>query len=249
VNWNSSNPVIATVNSTGLVTPVSEGPVTISATSVENNTISGTVNIAVTAPIVPVTPGYPSDVNDVAATTGINANDLEKKPDGKVYLKKTVADAIAKKELNVNAVDTEILPVMSADISPVGGIGQVTISVTGKQLLASLPQDINLIGVISGDAGTALGYITNLANADDGTFMLLSGGAVFTGPIDPNATYELVVFIKDGGLFDLDGAADGKALFSLFFADEKKGGGGGCNAYGFAFALLAAIPFVLRRKK
>lgn len=48
VNWISSDSSIATVSSSGIVTGVSEGTVTIQATSVSNNTISGQASISVT---------------------------------------------------------------------------------------------------------------------------------------------------------------------------------------------------------
>ena len=48
VSWSSSNTNIATVNSSGLVTGISQGDVTITATSTVNNTITDSISFNVT---------------------------------------------------------------------------------------------------------------------------------------------------------------------------------------------------------
>jgi len=49
INWTSSNESIATVNSTGLVTAIAVGNVVITATSTDNNSITATKSIEITA--------------------------------------------------------------------------------------------------------------------------------------------------------------------------------------------------------
>lgn len=206
--------------------------------------------------LVPVTPTFPSDKGDVADESGLNVNDLEEK-NNMVYLKKSVAEKIAKLLLKVDKVDTNILPVFTASASPNGFVAEVSFTVKGKDLLASFPEDINLIGMISASTGKLFIYEKNVSNFDNGKFTLKQGGVVFNGEIDPNADYELVVFIKDGGEFDLDGVANGKIICSIFLASEKKGKDcildclDGCNA-GFgclALTLIGVAPFIFRRRK
>ena len=54
VTWTSSNPSVATVSESGLVTAVAQGTATITATSNLDNTKSGTCNITVNAPAAPI---------------------------------------------------------------------------------------------------------------------------------------------------------------------------------------------------
>lgn len=53
VTWSSSNDKVATVDSNGKVTAVSEGTATITATSTEKGTIKGTATVNVTEPEPP----------------------------------------------------------------------------------------------------------------------------------------------------------------------------------------------------
>jgi hypothetical protein len=48
VTWSSSNEGVATVNSDGLVTPVQDGPVTITATASDGSNVKGTIDLTVT---------------------------------------------------------------------------------------------------------------------------------------------------------------------------------------------------------
>jgi hypothetical protein len=226
---------------------------TVKATNIAGEAVKE-LDIVINSQVVSATPTFPSDKNEVADKTGLNPDDLEER-DGKVYLKKNVAERIAKELLKVDAVDTYILPVFEAIVTPVGYVAEIKYTIKGKDLLATYPHDINLIGMISPTTGKLLGYVDNEADFDDGKFTLLFGGVIFDGEIDPEGTYELTIYIRDGGEFDLDGIVNGKIISSLFIASEKTGsgkkGGGGCNAgYGYlAFAILGAVPFVLKKGK
>ncbi|MCL2165379.1 MAG: Ig-like domain-containing protein, partial [Oscillospiraceae bacterium] len=247
VTWSSGNAAVATVSNTGVVTAVAAGTATITVRTNDGG-FEDTCVITVPPSIAPVDPTYPSDLNAVADDTGIAASDLETK-DGKVYLKKGLAEVIAKALLNAGSVNTTVQPVFEGTVAPDGQIAQLTFTMTGKDLLASFADEINLIGLVSGISGKRFSYTDNAADYDDGKFTLLSGGAIFSGEIDPNATYQLVAFIQDGGEFDLDGATNGEFIASVFIASEKTGGGGGgCSTFGYlAFAILA-LPFLLKRK-
>jgi hypothetical protein len=200
----------------------------------------------------PVTPTFPPKKDDVTNKTDLDPNDLEER-DGKVYLSKSLAEKVAKELLKVKAVDTHILPIFEATFTPNGSVAEIRFEVKGKDLLALHPDDINLIGMISKSTGKLFDYVNKATDFDDGTFTLLLDGKIFNGVIDPNKTYELVAFIKDGGIFDLDKIVNGKIISAIFLACEKGGkrGGGGCDAgYGYlAFALLGVIPLVFRKVK
>ena len=214
------------------------------------------LEIVVNTQVISTNQTYPSDKNDVAAATGLNPDDLEERG-GKVYLKVEAAKEIAKQLLGANKVDLHILPIFEAVVTPAGSIAEVKFALKGKDLLALFPDEINLIGMISPTQEKFLDFVDNAADFDDGKFTLLSGGVIYTGEIDPNGDYELVVFIKDGGEFDLEGdlssrIADGKIISSLFLASENnRSGSGGCNTgYGYlAFAILGVLPFILKKKK
>jgi hypothetical protein len=54
VPWSSSNPSVATVTANGLVTEITEGNATITATSTVDNSKKGTLDITITAPTFPL---------------------------------------------------------------------------------------------------------------------------------------------------------------------------------------------------
>ncbi|MCL2164862.1 MAG: Ig-like domain-containing protein [Oscillospiraceae bacterium] len=246
VTWSNNGSAVASVSS-GVVTAQAEGTATITVTTVDG-AFQANCTVTVISGIVPTAPSYPTDAAAVAAAIGLDVSDLEAK-DGKVYLGKSLADSLAKSLLGVDKVDTNIQPVFEGTVAPDGQTAQLSIMMTGKDLLASNPGDINLIGKTLIGGANFLDYVNNAGDFRDGKFTLRQGGAIYTGEIDPNATYELLVFIKDGGDFDLDGYVNGSFIASVFLASESTGGGGGgCSALGYlAFALLA-VPFVLRRR-
>gem|GEM_PF-2949168 len=252
VTWISSNPAVATVSPAGVVTALSAGTTVITVTTTEGP-FSDNCNVTVQKhPTVPVTPTYPSSVSGVSTSTGIATNDLEA-VNSEVKLTKRMAESIAKTLLAVDRTNTNILPIFEGTVAPVGRVAELTFTMTGEELLAAFPNEISLIGLVSGDEGELFDYTGAAANLDGGVFTLLFGGAVHNGPIDPAATYQLVVFIEDGGIFDLDGVADGQVVAAIFLASERQGGsgGGGCDA-GYAYLalfILGSAPFVLRKRK
>ena len=115
--------------------------------------------------------------------------------------------------------------------------------------MALYPDKIKLMGLIRGSGGKLFGYMSDPANLSDGKFSLYSGGTIFSGRIDPNVTYQLVMFIKDGGEFDLDGQVNGSVISSVFLAAERKSGGG-CNAFnaGLSVLLLSTLVMIMKRR-
>ena len=249
VSWSTSNGSVALVSTSGLVTAQqTTGQVTITVTADDDLTITDTCVINVVDVITPTDPTNPSDKEDVAARTGIDPDNFEEK-DNKVWLKKGVAETIAKDLLVTDDVDVYILPVFEGTVVPPGGVAEVSFTIKGKDLLAQYPDEINLIGLIIGGGGRLFEYADFEADFADGKFTIRFGGAIYSGEIDPNADYTLVAYIKDGGIFDLDGVVNGEILSSIFLASRKTGGdGGGCDAFGFGYLTFALVPFVLRRK-
>jgi hypothetical protein len=247
VEWDSNEPDVAKVDTNGLVMAIGGGTAIITVTTVDGG-FTDTCTITVPASTI-VDPEFPSDKGDVADVTGIDPDDLEER-DGKVYLKKEAAERIAKEMLNAEEVLTYILPVFNATVLP-GGVAEISFTISGKDLLAPYPNEINLLGLIFGGGAEFFEYDSRPIEFGNGKFTLLFEGAIYNGKIDPKGTYELVVFIKDGGIFDLDGLVNGKVISSIFLASVKKSGGdggnGGCNAY-YGYLTLAFVPFVLRRR-
>ena len=100
-------------------------------------------------------------------------------------------------------------------------------------------------------AGKLFEYVNNELDFDDMKFTIMLNGAIYEGELDPNKEYELLVFIKDGGEFDLDKLVNGAVIASIFLANEKEEGrrGGGCNsAPGFG-SLLAMLLFTAANRR
>ncbi|MCL2153677.1 MAG: Ig-like domain-containing protein, partial [Oscillospiraceae bacterium] len=249
VTWATSDASVATVLG-GVVSAVATGSATITVTT---NDGGKTATCAVTVtPTGGNDPTFPSDKNDVASKTGINAGDLVE-TGGKVYLSGNAASAIAKTLLGSSAATGAIEPVFEITVNPDGSVARISFSVKGNELLASYADDINLVGMVSGNSGQLFDYANSLADVGDMKFTLLKNGVVYTGEIDPNDTYEIVFGIKDGGLFDMDDTADGEVIGSVFFASDgkkKSGGGGGCSAgYELLALALLATPLISRKRK
>jgi hypothetical protein len=85
---------------------------------------------------------------------------------------------------------------------------------------------------------------------------------IYLGTLHPDVTYKLVVFIRDGGNFDLNGFKDGTIVDPLAIFGTRKnnnnnngggsGGGMGCDAMAAGaigtLALLAGLSLRKRKK-
>lgn len=74
VSWASSNPSVATVSTSGLVTAVAQGTATITATSTLDNTKSGSCVVTVNAPAAPI-PVTAISLNKSTTTIAIGGNE------------------------------------------------------------------------------------------------------------------------------------------------------------------------------
>jgi Synergist-CTERM protein sorting domain-containing protein len=199
--------------------------------------------------IYPLAPENPSDKKEVSAMTGIDPDDLEV-IGNKVYLSRQLTEKYAKELHGTDDVYTHILPIFKVSATPDGQIGAVTFTVKGSELLALFTDEVNLIGMTSKNTGEFLNYTSSTAG-EDGEFTILFEGEVFDGEIISDNDYELLVFMRDGGMFDLDGEVNGELKASIFFSseitdDEKRREG--CNA-GYGILALALIPLVTRKRQ
>jgi uncharacterized protein YjdB len=237
----------------------SEGTVVVRATII-NGTASGNytqdfhIEVSRQDPETCITPEYPSNKTEVSDKTGIEPDNLEERS-SRVYLSKRLAEKIAKELLRVDEVNTYILPVFEVSVNPNGRLVAISFTIRGSNLLADYPDEVNLIGMISKDTGKLFDYV-NSRTGNDGEFTILYYGAIFEGEIIADDNYEIIVFVRDGDIFDLDRLVNGEIIASIFIASEKEDEdgkrrrGGGCNAgYGFfILAILGVTTFALRRK-
>ena len=133
----------------------------------------------------------------------------------------------------------------------------ISYEVLGSDLKAKKPADVKVMKILGAEKGELFTYASAITKNMDKKFTVMKkDGTIFTGEIDGHTLYDLALFIKDGGKFDLDGKKDGAVADpSVILGAEKRapgGSSGGCNAGLGVLALLlslAAIPLVYRRKK
>jgi hypothetical protein len=212
----------------------------------------------------------PGTVADAAflANNGMDMDDLDEvksETDETLgfALKKEKALALARAipEWSGEAFNSAVpVPVLSADVTSAGNTAAAGYKYTGRQLMAAGkdPSRIRIVKYLGpGQPAARFAYgVDENGNISygDGTYYVEKGGALFTGLMDDDEEYTLVVVIKDGGAFDLDGGQNGKILdpgsvtgYTEEEYESPPGGGswgGGCNAGAGGAALLMAIARV-----
>ena len=261
VSWSSDNASVASVNKYGVVTGVSGGAARITVKTEDGGfeahcdvTVPGEAKTTITDP------KYPLNEEQAASNMeDINASDLET-TNGKVYIKKSVAEAIAKTLFDDdNAFEVFTLPCFEAEVDK-GNVVAVRIPVVGTQFRVEYPKDILLLKIISPASGEFLKYAATEADYGDGKFTLFTKGSetLYSGKLDVSATYDLVIFIKDGGKYDLDKTENGVVVDPLVIVNETESKeewdevlkSSGCNAYGYlALILMGVVPLLKNRGK
>lgn len=140
VTWTSSDDAIATVDATGLVTGVSSGQVTITATSEEDNTLKGTSTVTVTAAPKAVF----DDLSKYTQGTFQSGGTMEITVDYNAGEGETIAAEGIKymlRHLNASWVDTgEDFEITDLDaVGTASGSSTVTLDLTDATLTADLP--------------------------------------------------------------------------------------------------------------
>ena len=223
-------------------------------------------------PIAPVLPDVSDDVKEevkpvVGATEtdtaeaaakldGITEDMLEIDKDEIVAVKADtvvkVVENIATLE-NVTSADVLPLPVFTAKVESKKTV-MISFSLAGADLKAAKPEDVKVLKVLGADSGRLFKYASDITADMDEKFTIQKvDGTIFKGAIEGSETYILSIFIKDGGAFDLDEAdgsvADPAAILATKTVEPHHSSSSGCNA-GFAgLLLLAAVPFIYRRKR
>lgn len=142
VTWTSSDPSVATVSESGLVTAVAQGTATITATSNLDNTKSGTCNITVNAPAAPI------PVTAIALnkqTTIIAIGDSET-----LTINYTPADANTGKAVNWSSSNTSVATVDNSGKVTGVAVGTATItatSTTDASITASCAVTVQAVAV------------------------------------------------------------------------------------------------------
>jgi hypothetical protein len=254
VSWESDDAGVATVSDNGLVWAMNVGSTVITVTT-EDGGFYATCEVTVQdsgpgAGFVTVTPTYPSDRKSVSAATGIQESDIET-GGNKLYLSGTLANRIAKELLRAEATYVNTVPIFKGALMHNGQIASVAISVKGGELLERYPFEVNLVGMTSKNTGRLFKYASKASDYDDGKFTILYDGRIYLGEINPGDTYELLMFIKDGGVFDLDGQANGEVISSTFIATQRNSSkdSGGCSASSYEYLVISLlfIPFIRLR--
>jgi hypothetical protein len=121
----------------------------------------------------------------------------------------TVMEDVAKqaaKDAGYGADEDKVipLPIISATVTP-GNVAAVAFQVKGSDLMASSAPGVKLMKVFPPPKEAKLfTYVGQAINFADGTFTIMTmSDVILTGPIWPEGDYKLVVFIGDGGDFDL----------------------------------------------
>jgi hypothetical protein len=259
---------VAVVTANGLVTGLKTGETVITVVAADNSLHSDDCTITVTE----ADPPLPEDIVWVTARyTSSKDIAVSKMPDfelddydvidGKVTLKKSIAEKISKvfcEEIleKTDGIKAIPLPWFEAAVEP-GKVAAVRISVEGSLLYSELPEGIILLKILTPTSGQFLQYVSMDVDYDDGRFTVLKKkGYEQIENINKNEDYDLVVFIRDGGEFDLDKRINGFVVDPIVIVNkngESRNGGGssvGCSAFGFlAFSLLGIVPFVIWKKR
>ena len=202
--------------------------------------------------------------DDIAGATNIKKEDLVATANGTL----TISPVLAKSALEeVMSADKEVapknvvlLPIVSTNVKE-KNVAAMAFSMTGAQLGAedgTVAGDVKIIKVLADGKGAQFGYASSAAGYQDETFTLKDANdktLALTDKVVKTSTYKLIIFVADGGKFDLD-KTPGNVVDPIAVATNAAkpaptphSSSSGCNA-GFAgLLLLTAVPFIYRRKR
>jgi hypothetical protein len=202
------------------------------------------------ADILPVRAGTesPSGIARVLNLASLPAGYLTH--DGnQVFMDSQVSETAAKGVWGDAAAEVIPLPVVSA--SAEGGVFAIGFDLDGASLMAGAAKDVRVMAIRKGGAGAKFEYAASSGDYGDGRFAILKNGGNHVGPIDPDETYTLVLFVKDNGDYDLS-AAPGVLHAAVIVRTDtggggsgnEKRGGGGCSTASPLALLVAAAAFL-----
>ena len=202
--------------------------------------------------------------DDISNTTNIKKENLVATANGTL----TISPVLAKSALEeVMSADKEVapknvvlLPIVSTNVKE-KNVAAMAFSMTGAQLGAedgTVAGDVKIIKVLADGKGAQFGYASSAAGYQDETFTLKDANdktLALTDKVVKTSDYKLIIFVADDGKFDLD-KTPGSVVDPIAVATNAAkpaptphSSSSGCNA-GFAgLLLLAAVPFIYRRKR
>src|SRR5438445_460839 len=200
VTWTSSNPAIATVSATGLVTGVAAGSATITATS-EGKTGSAAVTVSV-VPVASVTVSPVTPVVLVGATVPLTAT-----------LKDAAGNVLSGRSVTWSSNAPAIATVSSTGLVTGVAAGAATIIATSEGKAATAAVTVNLVPVASvsvspASAGMPLGQWVQLT----ATLLDANGMPLTSRSITWASTAPAVAAVSTGGL--VTGVAVGAATIT-----------------------------------
>lgn len=289
VTWSSDNASVATVSSGGRITAVSAGSAVITATSTDGEK-RGVCTVTVNRIPQPVIPELPTDTPE-SVRTEVRPVEAEFSEDKTAVLERfkegiitpenlvldpttglvQIKDDLAVELFNgkdiykpISADAVTELPVFAAGVEP-GKTAMVGFKVMGSELFTTDPGKIMVLKVLGDTESEFFTYAASSAAFATGKYTLQTAdNPLYTGAIDANTEYLLVLFIKDGSIFDLDGTVNGEVVDpAVIVKAEKKDpptppvpptpgpddGGGGCSTTLPLQMIFLAIPFIFRYGK
>ncbi|MCD7876448.1 MAG: Ig-like domain-containing protein [Cloacibacillus porcorum] len=276
VTWSSSAPEIVSADQSGKLTALKAGKATVTVITTDGGkTASCAVTVNSPAKPQPKQPDVDNSVEiskdiDISETpavydnveaaakdisSDIKAEELEVS-DGSVSLKDARTEEIVKANLEDGAALESVitLPLFSVRTEK----EKTAISawvVKGSDLLSDTIEKVDVRKIVS--TTELLKFQYKASGFTDGSFTVLGmDGKLATGAVDKDKRYQLLLFIADGGKYDLNDAdgviTDPAAIVKTGGTPVQKPSGGsssGCSAGFGALALLALVPLALKKKR
>jgi len=263
---------IASITQYGLVRALEPGNAVIYASPADS--ANGNFSVSCDVTVLPADPPESGDNNIfwvnhqnssnteyvAGRTPGFERGDFETIDDN-VTVKRSVAENIFKEHYSdkigdAKSIRAEPLPWFEASVD-VGQIAAIRIPVNGSKIYYNYAKDILLLKVITPTSGDLMRYATMTPEFADGVFTLMEkdSEAPYVGFISLDTDYDLVVFIKDGGAYDLDNEENGFVIDPIVQIRRMYSGQdddeGGCNAGfgGIISLLLLALSFFTAHRK
>ncbi|WP_455595108.1 GLUG motif-containing protein [Cloacibacillus porcorum] len=276
VKWSSSAPEVVSADQSGKITALKAGKATVTVTT-NNGGKTASCAVTVNSPAKPQpkqpdvdnsveiskdidiseTPAVYDNVEAAAKdiSSDIKAEELEVS-DGSVSLKDARTEEIVKANLEDGAALESVitLPLFSVRTEK----EKTAISawvVKGSDLLSDTIEKVDARKIVS--TTELLKFQYKASGFTDGSFTVLGmDGKLATGAVDKDKRYQLLLFIADGGKYDLNDAAgvitDPAAIVKTGGTPTPKPSGGsssGCSAGFGALALLALVPLAMKKKR
>ncbi len=212
VTWTSSNPSVATVSESGLVTAVAQGTATITATSNLDNTKSGTCNITVNAPAAPI-PVTAIALNKSTAIIGIGDSET-------LTINYTPADANTGKAVAWTSSNTSVATVDNSGKVTGVAVGTATItatSTTDASITASCAVTVQAVAV-TGVSINPTSANLQIGGSTDLTYTILPPNATDKS-VSWSSSNTAVATVNDG---HVSAVAAGTATITVTTTDGNK---------------------------